>query len=83
MVSNQFGAKKAKGTNILKEDLENTPGLLVDETRDTLDTATTSEAANGGLGDALDVIAKNLAVALGSALAETLKKEREGEQAVE
>ena len=35
--------------DVLKEDLEDTPGLLVDEARDTLDTTTTSETANGGL----------------------------------
>jgi len=37
----------------------------------TLDTATTCETANGGLGDALDIVAKNLAVTLGTTLAET------------
>jgi hypothetical protein len=40
--------------------------------RDTLDTATASQTADGGLGDALDVVAQNLAVALGAALAEAL-----------
>ena len=35
--------------DVLKEDLEDTPGLLVDEARDTLDTTTTSETANSGL----------------------------------
>ena len=40
--------------------------------RDTLDTATTRQTADGGLGDALDVVAQNLAVALGTALAEAL-----------
>jgi hypothetical protein len=40
--------------------------------RDTLDTATTREATDGGLGDTLDVVTKNLAVTLGAALAETL-----------
>ena len=39
--------------------------------RDTLDTATASETADGGLGDALDVVAQDLAVALGAAFAET------------
>ncbi len=39
---------------------------------DALDTTTASEAADGGLSDALDVVAKNLAVALGAALAEPL-----------
>jgi hypothetical protein len=58
--------------DILKEDLENTTGLLVDQTGDTLDTATTGETANGGLGDTLDVIAKDLAVTLGASLSESL-----------
>ena len=40
--------------------------------RDTLDTATASQTTNSGLGDALDVVAQDLAVALGAALAETL-----------
>ncbi len=40
--------------------------------RDTLDTATTGETADSGLGDALDVVTKNLPVALGTALAEAL-----------
>ena len=40
--------------------------------RDTLDTTTTSETADSGLGDALDVVTKNLAMALGTALAEAL-----------
>ena len=40
--------------------------------RDTLDTTTTSETSDGGLGNALDVVTKNLAVTLGTALAEAL-----------
>jgi hypothetical protein len=56
----------------LKEGLQNTAGLLVDHSGDTLDTTTTSETADRGLGDTLDVVAKNLAVTLGAALAETL-----------
>lgn len=40
--------------------------------RDSLDTATASKTSDSGLGDALDVVAKNLAMALGTALAETL-----------
>jgi hypothetical protein len=32
--------------NVLQEDLENATGLLVDKTRDTFHTATTSETAN-------------------------------------
>jgi len=56
----------------LEERLEDTTGLFVDHGGDTLDTATTGETANGGLGDTLDVVAQDLAVTLGAALAETL-----------
>lgn len=56
-----------KTTHVLEEDLEDTAGLLVDETGDTLDTTTAGETADSGLGDALDVITKNLAVTLGAA----------------
>lgn len=66
-------ANKVKATNVFEEDLENTASLFVDETADTLDTSTTSETTDGGLGDTLNVVAKNLAVALGSALSESLQ----------
>ena len=38
-------------THILKENLENTTGLFVDQARDTLHTTTTCETTNGRLGD--------------------------------
>ena len=57
--------------DVLKEDLEDTTRLFVDETRDTLDTTTTGETTNGGLGDALDVVTKDLPVTLGASLSET------------
>ena len=56
----------------LEEGLEHGAGLLIDEARDALDTTAASEAADGGLRDALDVVTKHLAVTLGAALAETL-----------
>jgi len=56
----------------LEEGLEDTTGLLVDHGRDTLDTTTTSETTDGGLGDTLDVVAQNLPVTLGTTLSETL-----------
>jgi hypothetical protein len=56
----------------LKEGLEDTASLLVDHGRDTLDTTTTSETADGRLGDTLDVVAKNLSVTLSTTLAEAL-----------
>ena len=40
--------------------------------RNTLDTSTTSKTSDRRLGDTLDVVTKNLAMSLGSALAETL-----------
>ena len=52
--------------------LEGNAGLLVDQARDALDAATASQAADGGLGDALDVVAEHLAVAPGAALAQSL-----------
>ena len=56
--------------NVLKERLEDGASLFVHHTRDTLDAATTCQTANGGLGDAVDVVAKNLAVTL-AGLADT------------
>ena len=58
--------------DVLEENLENTTGLLVDEAGDALDTATASQTADGGLGDTLDVITKNLPVTLGASLSESL-----------
>ena len=37
--------------HILEENFENTTSLFVDQTRDTLDTATTSESTDGWLSD--------------------------------
>ena len=42
--------------DVLEEDLENSTGLLVDETTDTLDTASSSKSSNGRLRDSLDVV---------------------------
>ena len=58
--------------HVLKEHLEDAAGLLVDEAGDTLHATAASETADGGLGNALDVIAEHLAVALGASLAKAL-----------
>jgi hypothetical protein len=42
--------------NVLEKSFEHSTGLFVDEARDTLDTTTTSETADSGLGDSLDVV---------------------------
>ena len=68
LTASMLGVGDGITDDVLEEDLEHTAGLLVDETRDTLDTATTSETADGGLGDALDVVAKDLSVTLGASL---------------
>jgi hypothetical protein len=57
--------------DVLKEDLEDTTSLFVDQTRDTLDTTTTSQTTDGGLGNTLDIITKDLSVTLGASLSET------------
>ena len=57
--------------DVLKENLKDTSGLLIDQARDTLDTTSASKTADGRLGDTLDVITQNFAVTLGASLAET------------
>ena len=66
-----FGVGDGVADDVLKEDLEDAAGLLVDETRDTLDTTTASQTADGRLGNALDVVAQHLTMALGASFAES------------
>lgn len=56
----------------LEEGLEDTTGLLVDHSGDTLDTTTACETTDSGLGNSLNVVTQNLAVTLGTTFAETL-----------
>lgn len=65
-----LGVGDGVADDVLQEDLEHAARLLVDEPRDALDAAAPRQAADGRLGDALDVVAQHLAVALGAALAE-------------
>jgi hypothetical protein len=58
--------------DVLEEDLEHAAGLLVDEPGDALHAAPPRQPPNRRLGDALDVVAEDLAVTLRSALAQTL-----------
>ena len=58
--------------HVLQEHLEDTTGLLVDESRDTLDSSTSRQTPDCGLGDALDVIPQHLAVTLGASLTKSL-----------
>ena len=63
-----FGVGDGVPDHVLKKDLENPTGLLVDESRDTLDSTTTRQTPDGGLGDALDVIPQHLTVTLSASL---------------
>ncbi|KER27175.1 hypothetical protein T265_05710 [Opisthorchis viverrini] len=57
--------------DVLKEHLEDTASLLVDQTGDAFHTTSASETADCGFGDPLDVIAENLAMAFRSSLSES------------
>ena len=63
-----LGVSDGISDDVFKEDLEDTAGLLVDESRDTLDSTTTRQTPDGGLGDALNVVTQHLAVTLGAPL---------------
>ncbi|XBH76203.1 hypothetical protein VPH35_102885 [Triticum aestivum] len=67
-----LGVGDGVADDVLQEDLEHAAGLLVDEPRDALHAATPSQTTDGRLGDALDVVAQHLPVALGAALAQPL-----------
>merc|ERR1712038_1239091 len=67
-----FGVGDGIPDDVLKEDLENSTGLLVDESRDTLDSSTTRQPSDGGLGDALDVVSQHHTVTLGASLSQSL-----------
>ncbi len=58
--------------DILQEDLQNASSLLINETSDALDAPAPRQSSNCWLGNALDVVSANLAMALCAALTETL-----------
>lgn len=58
--------------DVFQENLEDTSGLFVDQAGDTLDTTSASQSSDGGLGDSLDVITKNLSVTLGASFSQSL-----------
>ena len=53
-----FGVGDSIADNVLKEDLEHTPGLLVDEARDPLNPSPPGQATDGWLRDALKDVDK-------------------------
>ena len=62
--------------HVLKENLEDTAGLFVDQTADALHTTTTSQTADRGLGDALDVVTENFPMTLRTAFPFFFKERR-------
>ncbi|KAJ8667544.1 hypothetical protein QAD02_009207 [Eretmocerus hayati] len=58
--------------DVLEEHLQHASGLLVDQSGDTLDSATTGQTTNRGLGDALDVVTQHLPVSLGASFSQSL-----------
>jgi hypothetical protein len=59
-------------TYTLKEVLQHSTGFFIDEARDTLDTTTTSEAADSRLGNTLNVVTQDFTMPLSTGLSETL-----------
>ena len=57
--------------DVLQENLQNSTSLLIDQTRDPLDSSTAGQSPDGRLGDALDVVPQHLAMTLGSSLPES------------
>jgi hypothetical protein len=67
-----LGVGDAVPDHVLQKDLEHPPGLLVDEAGDALHPAPAGQAADGRLGDPLDVVPEHLPVALRTALPQSL-----------
>ena len=58
--------------HVLKENLQNATGLLVDQAGDTLHASTTRQSSDGWLGNTLDVVPQHLTVPLRASLSQTL-----------
>ena len=66
-----FGVSDGVTDDVFKEHLEDTSGLLVDQAGDALDTTSAGQTADGGLGDALDVVSQNLAMSFCASLSQS------------
>ena len=67
-----LGVGHSVSDDVLKEHLQHTTSLLVDESRDSLHTTSASQTADGGLSDSLDVVSQDLAVTLSTSLSQSL-----------
>ena len=61
-----LGVGNSVPDDILQEDFEDTTGFFVDQAGDALHSTTAGQTTDGGLGDALDVVAENFAMAFGT-----------------
>lgn len=66
-----FGVGDGIADDVFQEDLQYASRLLVNETGDTFDAAATGETPDRRFGDALDVIAENFAMTLGTSLSQS------------
>ena len=60
--------------HVLKEAIEDSSGLFVDETADTFHTTSTSQPTDSGFGDTLDVITQNFAMTLGASFSQSFSE---------
>ncbi len=67
-----LGVSDSIADNVFEENLKDSTSFLVDETRNTLHTTSTSKTTDSRLRDTLDVITKNLAMPLGTTFSKTL-----------
>ena len=58
--------------DIFEENLKDTSGFFIDESRNSLDSTTTSQSPDSGLSDALDVVSQHLTMTLGATLSKSL-----------
>jgi hypothetical protein len=66
-----FGVGDGITDDILKEYFEDTTGLFINQARDTLDTTTSRQTADGGFGDTLNVITQHFAMTLSASLSKS------------
>ena len=57
--------------DIFQENLEDSSGLFIDESRDTFYTTSSSQSTDGGFCDTLDVITKNFSMTLSASLSKS------------
>ena len=66
-----LGVSDRVSDDVLEEDLENSTGFFVNQTRDTFDSSSTSKTTDSRFGDTLDVVSQNLTMTFGTPFTET------------